>query len=823
MRLTIASAAATFTAAILLYPLFEGGTWFWSSLGAVLAVMLAGLVSSRLSLPAWAAPALALAATWVYLTMSFAAEEAWGLVVPTKASVLELGRLLGVGWADIQRFAAPVPNTEGIVLLATGGVALIAILVDLFAARLRRAALAGLPLLALATVPATILPDPISWPAFIIAAFGFVGLLVADGRERIGHWGRAVLVRRTRMAATPAPRVPGGTSAPARPSAAADTSGLRLSGKRIGFAAIALAVLVPALLPAMEPVSFFQFGVGGSGTGGRGNSISIPNPIANLKGQLELPERRVVLTYASNDNQPRYLRIYTLDTFDGQQFGMTKPKGAVANRTDNGPLPEPPGLTGRTDVTNVTTDIEISDEIAELMFLPLPYPPREIQVDGDWRADVDTLMVFSTRDEAAGLGYRVLTSEPAPTRELLESLPFDRDAVDPRFLALPDDLPAEIRALPRRIVGEVSSPYEAAVKLQKWFTEDGGFTYNLRTQGHSNSALADFLLHSRTGYCEQFAASMAVLARLMGIPSRVAIGYTGGSTVGGRWQVGTNDSHSWPELYFDGVGWLPFEPTPSGSLGQGSARAPAYSVPAPETTGDSSTPTPGATSSAGGDEIAPGSQQNPRAVDRESQLLAGGVPATEESAPVIGKVGLGLAGLLLVLLIPAAARLVTRSRRVRALDRQATRPQDGATAATSRTAATERVPSVTAAWAELDDVLYDYGLARHASETPRALARRLVQQYEFGADAAAALTAIASAVERVLFARDPGRSGPLRKELRTVRQAIAATVPRRRRIRAVLLPPSTLRRLRGFGERLLDGFDLLETIRLRRTAAEKGS
>ncbi|MEZ7128485.1 transglutaminaseTgpA domain-containing protein [Nonomuraea sp. AD125B] len=823
MRLTVASGAATFTAAILLYPLFEGGTWFWSSLGAVLAVMAAGLVSSRLSLPAWAAPVLALAVTGIYLTVSFAAEEAWGLVVPTKASVLELGRLLGVGWADIQRFAAPVPDTEGIVLLTTGGVALIAILVDLFAARLRRAALAGLPLLALATVPATILPDPISWPAFIIAAFGFVGLLVADGRERIGHWGRAVLVRRTRMAATPSQGAPGRTGAPARQTArqtaAADTSGLRLSGKRIGFAAIALAVLVPALLPAMEPVSFFQFGVGGSGTGGRGNSISIPNPIAGLRGQLELPERRIVLTYASNDNQPRYLRIYALDTFDGQQFGMTKPKGAVANRTDNGPLPEPPGLTGRTDVTNVTTDIEISDQVAELMFLPLPYPPREIQVDGDWRADVDTLMVFSTRDEAAGLGYRVLTSEPAPTRELLESLPFDRDAVDPRFLALPEDLPAEIRALPRRIVGEVSSPYEAAVKLQKWFTEDGGFTYNLRTQGHSTSALADFLLHSRTGYCEQFAASMAVLARLMGIPARVAIGYTGGSVVGGRWQVGTNDSHSWPELYFEGVGWLPFEPTPSGSLGQGSARPPAYSVPAPESTGDSSTPTPGATSSAGSDEIAPGSQQNPRAVDRESQLLPGGAPAPEESSPVIGKVALGLAGLLLVLLIPAAARVVTRNRRIRALDRQPAQPSDGVTAR----ATAGRAPSVTAAWAELDDVLYDYGLARHASETPRALARRLVQQYEFGADAAAALSAIASAVERVLFARDPGRTGPLRKELRTVRQAIAATVSRRRRIRAVLLPPSTLRRLRGFGERLLDGFDLLETIRLRRTAAEKGS
>ncbi|MEW9548657.1 transglutaminaseTgpA domain-containing protein [Nonomuraea sp. NPDC050783] len=824
MRLTIASGVAAFTAAVLLYPLFEGGTWFWSSLGVVLAVVGAGLVSSRLSLPAWAAPLLALAAVWIYLTMSFAAEEAWGLLVPTKASVLELGRLLGVGWADIQRFAAPVPATEGIVLLTTGGVALIAVTVDLFAARLRRAALAGLPLLALATVPATILPDPISWPAFIVAALGFVGLLIADGHERVGHWGRAVLVRRTRMAVTPS----SGASRSSAPRGTADTSGLRLSGKRIGFAAIALAVLLPALLPSMEPVSFFQFGVGGSGTGGRGSSISIPNPIANLKGQLELPERRVVLTYANNDNQPRYLRIYALDTFDGQQFGMTKPRGLAEDRTDNGPLPVPPGLTERTKVTNVVTDVQISDEIEELKFLPLPYPPREIQVDGDWRADADTLMVFSIGDEAAGLDYQVATTEPAPTRELLESLPYDRDAVDPRFLRLPGNLPPEIRRLPRQILGDgVSSPYEAAVKLQKWFTQDGGFTYNLRTQGHSNSALADFLLHTRAGYCEQFAASMAVLARLVGIPSRVAIGYTGGTAVGGRWQVGTNDSHSWPELYFDGVGWLPFEPTPAGALGQGSARVPAYSVPAPETTGRATTPTPGSSSSAADEPIDPGARQNPRAVDRESRLLPTGSLPQEESTPLIAKVGVGLGALLLLLLVPAAMRLVTRNRRVRALGGRpaaAAGPPDGPAArAAAGEGRADRHPSVAAVWAELDDVLYDYGLARQSSETPRALARRLVQQYEFDAEAAAALSAIAATVERVLFARDPGRVGPLRKELRTVRQALAATVSRGRRIRAVLMPPSTLRRLRGLGERLLDGFDLLETIRLRRTAAQKGS
>ncbi|MEV0620010.1 DUF3488 and transglutaminase-like domain-containing protein [Nonomuraea sp. NPDC050404] len=809
MRLTIASGVAAFTAAILLHPLFQYSEWFWSSLGVVLAVVAAGLLSSRLSLPAWAAPLVALAATWIYLTASFAAEEAWALVVPTKESVLELSRLLGVGWADIQRFAAPVPDTDGIVLLTTGGVAIIAIAVDLLAARVRKAALAGLPLLALATVPATILTDPISWWAFILAALGFVSLLIADGHERVGHWGRAVLVRRTRMAAT---------SAQNGPRATADTSGLRLSGKRIGFAAIALAVLLPAFLPVMEPVSFFTFGVGGRGSG-PGNSISIPNPIANLKGQLELPERRVVLNYTNNDDAPRYLRIYALDTFDGQQFTMTQPKGAPENRTENGPLPEPPGLGPEPKITNVVTNVQISEEIAKLQFLPLPYPPREIRVDGDWRADVDTLMVFSTREEAAGIEYEVATSEPAPTQDQLDSLEGIRPETDDRFLALPDDLHPDIRRLAEEETAGAKTDFDAAMRLQEFFTRTGGFTYNLRTQGHSNSALADFLLRDRAGYCEQFAASMAVLARLVGIPSRVAIGYTGGTKIDGRWQVGTNDSHSWPELYFEGVGWLPFEPTPAGAAGQGSARVPAYAQPRPTETETSSAPTPSSTSSSSADEPQdPAARRNTRELDREGTVATGTLPP-DDSMPVAGQIGIGAGVLLLILLMPAAARLIIRNRRVRTLGWKVSQPSDDLTA--RMVSGREQAMTAAATWAELDDVLCDYGMARGPSETPRALARRLTQQYEFDTESAAAITSIATTVERVLFARDPGRVEPMRKDLRQVRQALAATVSRGRRLRAVLLPPSTLRRLRMLGERLLDGFDLLETIRLRRTAAQR--
>ncbi|MFC7643465.1 DUF3488 domain-containing protein [Streptosporangium lutulentum] len=327
MRLPIASGAATGAVAIALYPLFEGGSWFWTSLGVILVVTGVGVLASHYTLPNWLAPLAQAVAVLIYLTVVFTGDEAWAKVVPTKDSIVELGKLLSTGFTDIQRFAAPVPESVGIVLLTCGGVGLIAILVDVLASRLRRAALTGLPLLALFTVPAAVVVEPISWSAFMIGALGYLGLLVADGRERVSHWGRAVLVRRTPSFIAPRP--------------VADTGTLRLSGKRIGVTAIVLAVLLPSLLPTLEPDPLFGFGVG-NGRGGGGNSVSVPNPIVNLRGQLTLPNNSTVLTYTISDNSPRYLRMYSLDTFDGDQWTMSEPRGRPEDRTSEAPMPRLP-------------------------------------------------------------------------------------------------------------------------------------------------------------------------------------------------------------------------------------------------------------------------------------------------------------------------------------------------------------------------------------------------------------------------------------------------------------------------------------------------
>ncbi|MBB4915857.1 transglutaminase TgpA family protein [Streptosporangium saharense] len=797
MRLPIAAGAATMAVTIALYPLFQGGAWFWASLGAVAVVTAVGVPVSRYSLPPWLAPLGQAVAIWIYLTAVFSPEKAWARVVPTRESAVGLAKMLVTGFADIQRFAAPVPAKPAITLLTCAGVALIAIVVDVLASRTRRAALCGLPLLALFTVPAAVATEPISWPAFILAAVGYLGLLVADGRERVGHWGRAVLVRRSSVTSR----------------AVADVGPLRLSGKRIGLTAVVLAILLPALLPTLEPSPLFGFGVG-NGRGKGTNSISISNPIVSLRGELSLPNNSEVLSYTTTDNLPRYLRMYALDIFDGQQWTMTGSSGLPEDRISQEPLPPPPGQSRQVPAVTVTTKITVSPAIRGMEFLPLPYPPSRVQVEGDWRPDRDTLMVFSTEDTAGGLTYTVVSDEPKPTAEALRSAAAAPREIAERYLQLPRDLPREVRDLAVRETAGETNPYERAIKLQEFFTSKGGFTYTLAAQGHDEQALTDFLIRNRAGYCEQFAASMAVLARVLGIPARVAVGYTGGAKLGERWQVRTHDSHAWPELYFEGTGWLRFEPTPAGLTGQGSATVPAYSR---ARAADAPDDQPSAAPATGSDSSDPasGSASNPRNRRPDLEYGGSGPIVVEEGTPLAARIGLGVVAAALVALIPAMLRWQLRARRRRVSSRAA-RPAvvvaEAPGAVTVRTSLWHQ--ATTATWAELCDTLYDHGVSRGPSESPRALAVRLAAQHGFDAPAEEAVTRIATSAERMLFARTPGENGPTREDLRVVRRALAASVPRGRRIRAVLLPPSTLARARAVGTGLLDVFDRLENLRL---------
>ena len=134
----------------------------------------------------------------------------------------------------------------------------------------------------------------------------------------------------------------------------------------------------------------------------------------------------------------------------------------------------------------------------------------------------------------------------------------------------------------RRVVGRPTTPYAAAIALETWFRRTGGFTYDERPGRQGDAPLADFVLRTKRGYCQHFAGAMALMLRYVGIPARVAAGFTSGSYDPGHhtWTVTDHDAHTWVEAWFRGYGWLPFDPTPGrGTLSSRySASSPRFDI-----------------------------------------------------------------------------------------------------------------------------------------------------------------------------------------------------------------------------------------------------
>ncbi|WP_346046231.1 DUF3488 and transglutaminase-like domain-containing protein [Actinomadura chokoriensis] len=850
IRMTVMAGLATLAGSLGLYPLFERAGWFWAGLGAVLAVACGGLLARRLRLPAPLNPVFGLAALLLYLNFVYAADRAWLGVVPSPESVRHLGDLAGEGWRAANRYAAPVPLLPGIAMLTATGIGLVAVMVDLLAVRLHRTAPAGLPLLAMYSVPAAVREDGVGWLAFGVGALGFLGLLMADSREKVGGWGRSVGTHHRPREVPLAGAEPRPGEEAARPDAAA----LAVTGRRIAVGAIAVAVVLPAAVPGLEPRGVFDLG-GGSGQSTR--TVTTPDPLVSLKRELTRLDDSVVLTYRTDDPEgPDYLRLYALDRFDGDRWTYSPLKSSGKDRLVAGQtLPPPPGLSiGR--VHKVTTRVHVRPEVRNMTFLPVPYAPTSVSIKGDWRVHASSLMLYSLRDSASGRSYTVESVHADPTAAQLAAAGGYPADVVAHYTAVPKNVPQEVRRLAEQVTAGSATALTQAVRLQRWFTVGGGFSYDLSAPApQKGSDLVDFLLHSKRGYCEQYAASMALMARILGIPSRVAMGYTPGSEVRpGEWVVRSRDAHAWPELYFQGTGWVRFEPTPSGAGGQGTAVTPSYSRPEISTGGGSDSSSAQAPdSSAGGDESTAAPSPGARHRDDEGPGAAAAAQGDEESGTGAAPWVAGGVLILLLLAVPMGLRMFTRRRRWAALVPAPAPPGPPASDLLSRTLSRRRarrsrkpVPGARrpaddrsapspadgadparaahTAWREMRADALDHGLEWRASDSPRAAARRLGEQLDLDGASSQALTRIARAEELARYARSrsPEPVERLRADVKTVREAFAASVGRGARWRARLLPPSTMAQVgtavRTATDRTLDAAARLNDLpaRLRR-------
>jgi transglutaminase-like putative cysteine protease len=794
LRLTVSAAIATIAASIALRPLIGSGSWFWAGAGAVIVVAGAASLTRLRTLPILVCLVVTAFGLLLYLNVVFAARYSFLGVLPTRASLTALHRLNDNGWSDAARYAPPVPGLPGITFLAVTGIGLAALVTDLLAVRLRKAAAAGLPLLALfsATVASKASASAVGEALiFCIGVAGYLVLLVADGRERIQLWGRLVSVRST---ARVRPATPEENAGP-------DTHALAAAGRRVGMAAVAAALLIPLLVPGLHVRDLFGSGPGAGGGPSTDSLAMLPRPLDQLSHELHDQHPQPILNYKSDNPDPPYLQVYSLELGTTSTATWTLGVQQERNVRRSGQLPASPGLTNapyRVIHTRVTIANGVKGAVANgdhtQNFLPLPYPAVNVRVASDWQVDPNTLMMWSV-NSISGLKYDVTSKDIEPTAAELRAA-----SAPPAAIGANTSLPPGYKSLgklARQLTRGASTPYDEAVKLQQWFTTPGNFTYTLSaSEPDSASGLTDFLLHSKRGYCQQFAFAFAVLARLLGIPARVAVGYTQGTyQTDGSWLVTTSDAHAWPELYFQGTGWLAWEPTPGGGApGQGTATPPPYTIQAgtPTGSGGTSAPIGGAIGGAqpGGSSTS-GAGAHVRTGPLGGNAASGGVHQHR------GQWRWWLAGIallaLIILLMPMGSRVVTRVWR------------------STRAAARGRTPRASshAAWQEVRDDLEDFGVSCPPNESSRATIRRVTAKLQLAASAADALRRLALAEERARYASSTDglpTIPALHADVTAVRRALAAAVSPRTRWRARMFPASKISAMRRSAQGALDVF-----------------
>ena len=688
--------------------------------------------------------------TWVWFP-----ETAVGGFIPTGSTVAALVQLVDEGVQTANAYAPPAPATQGLVFLVALAVLACYLLVDWLGLGLGHVPLTGLPLLAIYTVPAALAPEGVPAMAFLPGAAAFLLLLGYDERERLGHWGRQIS------------SITGVRSE--HDQRRMNTGAMNASATRVGAVALGSAAVLPLFVPVLPPGSL-GFGPGsGDGPG----QVQVANPIVDLHRDLLQRSHDVAMQIRTTSTNVSYFRLAALDEFDGQRWKFSDRD--VDSKFDlRGGLTTPPGLNARTATRSDTYVVHVSPAFSS-DWLPVPYAPTAVEVGGQWRYDPHTLDIVTANDQenAAGRTYRVTSMQALPTFSELDTAGSAPTSINSRYTDLPDSVPVQVREIADRVTAKGGSRFQRAVLLQDWFRFEGGFRYSLQVpSGNSGNDILAFL-NNRVGYCEQYAAAMALMARELGIPARVAVGFLNASPVkssadarsGAPSVAGTQmrdyrytfaDMHAWPELYFEGAGWVRFEPTPAARVG---AAAPPY------TTGDANepqlntpsipgTPLPNDTQRAAPPALNPG--------------LAGGAGGGQSDSPstwwwVLAAVA------ALGLLSPSVARVVVRRRRLSATGSPVHRAE--------------------AVWSELRDSMRDLGYD-WSVDTPRRTASRLLPLLRRSEAAESALRRLALTVERARFAKAPGDGTTLEHDLRLVVEALKMRESRFDRLRAVLMPRS---------------------------------
>lgn len=583
--------------------------------------------------------------------------ETAGRIIPSRETFSLLGDDLSLAWTTFSAEAAPVEPLRGFV--ATAGAALwwAAALADWAAFRLRSQ---------LETIaPATTL--------FVFTA------LLGDGSRPAWHGGLyaaavAALILTMRL------------SSRARDDvwvASGSSAGLSAT-MRGGAIAAALAVAVGVYAGPEIPDAGEQL-LDPSEWDNGPETRRVLSPLVEISASLVEQSRFEMFSVRVSDpSQRSYWRQMALTTFDGRSWSRSSNFDDVRGPVGSDIDPSIPRRTIRQEITTRSLGG---------IYLPAAYEVATLVdsqgVNLEYEVETGALVVTRESEADAARGFTYIVESRVPDYSP-SALPADAAAgLAPEFIAEYTTLPPpcssgqtsedrcwpdSITALAENITAGASSDYDRARLLQDHFLDPRNFEYDLNVaQRHDVNSIEDFLLVVQAGYCEQFASTFASMARSLGIPARVAVGFTWGEWSDERQEyiVRGEHAHAWPEVYFAGVGWVVFDPTPgrapaSDSDITGQSAAQLYEN--DDVNRGGAAPPPSTVPPASPErrpffdqEVPDGFLEEFDPFDADGDLLAG-EPSPDVSDGVI-RVLLAVAGVIAILGSVPAARYVLRRRR----------------------------------------------------------------------------------------------------------------------------------------------------------------
>lgn len=718
----VCTALAMMLAAYSVSAIFADWAWLPPTLVMIALVVVSGaLLRAIPAIRATGSAVLGQCILAVIAALYLCVPSAMPFGVPSPGAFAELFSVLGSGIDDIYATTAPAPSTPGFTAILVVGIGLITILIDGLVADLRAPKIGGILLLLIWIIPVFLAGPQLAWHHFAAIGGAFVVLMLS----------RYLAVRVRRAAAF---------------SIVA------------GAVALVLGVGLPMLLPpvAQRPQQPL----------GQPEDITVINPFLDLHADLDQSNDQVVFTYSTDDPLAPPIRLTSVSAFDGTTW-MPEPFDIDPFAVAADGLPRPAGVASDTPVVERSAQISITD--LDEQHLPAPYAPSSVDgVERRWIYDPSTLTIVGNGVLSTDAEYTVDYRSVEPTvDQLVEAEPVDEDEFE-SALELPDDVPDVIGTTAQDVTEGSENQWESAVALQDWLRSDE-FEYSLDAPADaSGSALEDFL-RDRRGYCVQFSGAMTAMARSLGIPARIGVGFTAGTpTDDGEFEVRLNQAHAWPELYFEGAGWVRFEPTPGGPAGDpppwadasggGEGSDDESASPTEETAEETET----------AQETPPAEEEETEAAD-DADPLSGSVPTW-----LVLTVGAVLLALLVV--VPAVIRILMRRSRL----------SGGATA---------RAEGV---WEEIAATAIDDGRGWDRSRTLRDHEQRLAtglepddaQTLARAADAAEALRYGGGADERAVPSTDESA-----RLIAALRSARAGDMGVWSRIRATILPRSLFQRV----------------------------